>query len=378
MAKTVTRDRIGTRINLSSGLLETKSQVASVDSLVTSVNGYPSDHPFDVRHLDNSGCIISGRLGAARFIDWIAGDMPKTPVVSSLGNPRATATTLIAATNPSRPSMLLPVFWIELKDLPDMLRQVGRIAKRIYFERGTWSNLIRPQHFDRDVAAANLAIQFGWQPFVSDIWKIATMQDQVDRRRKELQKLYSGKGLSRRINFGTVSTTTMGTSTASSDLSANISRPYMRSEKVTSWGTIRWKPSAMPPWRPTDGELRRQLTGVSADAILLNLWEGLPWSWLVDWFIPIGQTIQGGNRTLAIPSSVCLMHTRETTINYMSRTYYNYPADPCTISAGRSHSVVKQRTVNGVIPPGTSASIPLLGSNQLSILASLAVLRVRR
>lgn len=374
--KQFARNRTGTRVNLTTGLTQSRDSLLFDHQLNVSIPGRNTVHPFGSSHIENSGGILTGRLGAARFNNWIAGYFPNVPTTNSLVHPRATTANLLAATNPSRPDMLLPVFWLELRDLPDMLRQVGRIAKRIYFDRGGWSNLIRPGSVAKDMAAANLAIQFGWKPFVNDLIKIATLQDSVEKRRKELTRLYSGKGLKRRINFGTITTTSTGSSVANSDLGAICGQYYHRTNELRAWGTIRWVPTTgVPKWVPTDGQLRRQLTGLSADAILLNLWEALPWSWLIDWFTPIGATIQGANRTLATPRDACIMRERTTTFRWAQNRYVLDPADPLVISPGISKSIIRERAVGGTL--SGSSSFPTLGANQLSILGSLFVLRAR-
>lgn len=350
---------------------------ASRDQLITSVKGRKADHPFEANHGLQTGSIMSGRLGGINFMGCPAAYYSGNAFYNSLQVPNATHAFMVAATNPSRPQVLLPVFWAELRDLPDMLRQAGRIAKRIYFERGSWSNLIRPGHVTKDMAAANIAIQFGWRPLVSDLWKIATLQDQVEKRRKELSKLYSSKGLKRRLEFGSVTTTGTGSAQVWSTHSIGASVPTKTEYTVRSWGTIRWKPtSGMPKWLPTDGQLRRQLTGLSADAILLNLWEALPWSWLVDWFVPIGQTIQGANRTVATPTDGCIMTERRTTTYYEGRRIVQDVLNPWEISPGTKTSVVHHRSIRGDSDLGRG-SFPTLGANQLSILGSLVILRNR-
>lgn len=353
------------------------TRLSKVDDLWISVNGYPNDHPFESGHGTFSGSLMNGNLGAIKnFFDCPADFVDAIPFYNGLVIPGASIAALLAATNPSRPDVLLPVFWLELKDLPDMLRQVGRIAKRIYFDKGSWANLIRPGHVSKDMAAANLAIQFGWRPFVSDLWKIATLQDSVEKRRKELSKLYSGRGLRRRVGFGSVSSHSAGSAQVWSSHGIGATVPTETVHQLEAWGTARWKPSALPPWQPTDGELRRYLAGVSPDHILLNLWEGLPWSWLVDWFIPIGKTIQAANHTIAVPVSCCIMRRRTTTTYYRSRIIKDSGAN-WQITSGIKRSEIHHReTPSGTIP-SASASFPTLGANQLSILGSLAILRAR-
>lgn len=351
---------------------------ASQDNLMVSVNGRGADHPFEANHGQQTGSIMNGKLGAiANFMGCPAAFYSGTPFYNGLSLPMANITALLAISNPARPEIQLPVFWLELKDLPDMLRQAGRIAKRIYFERGSWANLIRPGHVTKDMAAANIAIQFGWRPLVSDIWKIATLQDSVEKRRKELSKLNSSKGLKRRVGLGSTSLLQTGSAQVWSTHGIGTTVPTKTVHTLKAWGTARWRPTAgLPTWMPTDGELRRQLTGLSADAILLNVWEALPWSWLVDWFIPVGQTIGAANRTVATPVSACVMQTRTTTTYYEGRTINQGPPI-WSITGGMKTSKIHQRSVMGAVIPSNTASFPTLGANQLSILGSLAVLRAR-
>jgi hypothetical protein len=372
------RYREGTYVDTTTGLSHSHVVADKVDFLTISVSGNRKGmNPFEATHCTMTGSIMNGKLGAGDFFNCPAVFTANPPDYNAVSLGRANITALLAASNPSRPSMLLPVFWMELKDLPDMLRQAGRIAKRIYFERGSWSNLIRPGSVTRDTAAANLAIQFGWKPFVSDLWKIATLQDQVEKRRKELNALYT-RGLTRRLSLGDGSLNVEGSAQVWSTLGIGTTVATKTFHSARAWGVARWKPNGnLPQWKPTDGELRRQLTGMSADAILLNLWEGLPWSWLVDWFIPVGQTIQAANRTVAIPVASCVMIERKTTISYGGRTVVQNVQRPWSISPGRKESTIHFRTIQSGIIPGVTASFPTLGANQLSILGSLAILRKR-
>jgi hypothetical protein len=227
------------------------------------------------------------------------------------------------------------------------------------------------------MASANLAIQFGWMPFVSDLWKIAKLQDSVEKRRKELQRLYD-KGLTRRLSLGSATTSVDGSAQIWSTLGIGTTVATKTVHSAVGWGVAKWKPNGnLPPWKPTDGELRRQLTGVSADAILLNLWEGLPWSWLIDWFAPIGDTIKAANRTVAVPVSAWNMTERKTTIHYAGRVINAGQPNQFMVTPGKKESVIHMRSAMGATIPGVQASLPLLGARQLSILGSLAIMRAR-
>lgn len=346
--------------------------------LYVSVNGRGSDHPFHSAGFSGSGALHYGKLGAvndfngapsglyASVLPWIGNGLPGPP---------ASVAALLAGTNPATPDVQLPVFAFELKDLPDMLRQAGLIARRIYFERGSWSNLIRPGHVIEDTASANLAIQFGWRPFVSDLWKIISFQNSVEKRRKQLQKLKSGKGMVATRHFGTQRADETWSAVANSDYGAFVSTQVNLTHTCEVWGVARWKPTAGVEIPVSDGALLRQVTGLSPDAILTNVWEALPWSWLADWFTGIGNIIQAGNRTIATPVSACIMRRRRTKATSMPRRIDQDPSHPYVLEAGQFTWWDHERSISGGFTD--TALLPTLGANQLSILGSLAVTRGR-
>ncbi|DAD50251.1 maturation protein, partial [ssRNA phage Gerhypos.2_11] len=353
--------------------------------LEVSTNGRGSSHPYRSTHFENQGSLNYGPANASLiFNGWRGANMPVSVQDNALNHPRASFTNLLAATNPTRPDTLLPAFWVELKDIPDMLRQIGRFAKQIYFlSRGVGANqllrLVRPDHHAKDIAAMNLAIQFGWRPFVQDLWSIVTLHDSVERRRKELKRLYEGPGLLRRLVWDDyILPPVKGSRVVNSDVGSFYSTKYTSFDSVKAWGTVRWKPTyGVPPWVPTNGELRRQLTGLTLDAILLNVWEELPWSWLADWFIPIGNTLQGANRLVAGPVDACIMQQRKTEEFHEG---ISLPAQGFLLTTGTSKSQINMRSVMGAVSPDTpnyTASFPALGPSQLSILGSLFLTHVR-
>lgn len=354
--------------NTSSGV-NVHAEVDERDSLITSINNSNGqDHIFESTHTRRIGGIANGPANGLITFDRC----PLTYVDDgwNLAN-IPSLNSAIAATNPGRSAVQLPVFWLELRDIPGMIRQVGRYARWLYF------NFPRPAALlgrlaTYDIAALNLAIQFGWRPFVSDLWKLATLHDQVEKRRKELKTLYS-KGLSRRVNLGSYTDNWDKSLTPWSTYGFAPTIPSKVVRTTTAWAVVRWKPSgAFPNWVPTDGQLRRILTGFTPDQILINIWEALPWSWLADWFTPIGASLKSMNHVLAAPVSATRM------VRYESKRYFppaEYNGGQCKISACSIRSWRNTRSIGG--NNTTQASLPLLGANQLSILGSLAILGKR-
>lgn len=344
----------------------------SRDSLDVSVStNRGGENPFSSSHVT-----LEGSIGyCPRPPTGIGSKYFTHPGPSSWGNmslPEADnvswdAANIWARSNPSRPAVLLPVFWLELREIPDMIRQAGRFL----LHARNWRRYVRKDSQTRDLATANLAFQFGWAPLVGDLWKIATFQDAVDKRRKLIDKLYSGKGLRRTGKLGSTSKTFQGSGNANFGSYRNFYVSYLGLATKQSWFVAKWKPTQPSALPPSDGALRAHLTGVHPSHILENVWEALPWSWLIDYFTNIGDVIQAGNNYLATPAGGSVMTT--------STSAASHPASQQgldALSAGTVRFIRRSRAPLG--GASLTASLPNLEAGQLSILGSLAVLKGRK
>ena len=121
------------------------------------------------------------------------------------------------------------------------------------------------------------------------------------------------------------------------------------------------------------------MLGLNAANVTLNIWNALPWSWLIDYFANVSDYL-GANQIgrSAVASRACIMTHRR--INYTHGAVIGKPgklSGQLTLSPGSVLSEQKTRTI--VSPPVLpTIQIPALSGHQLSILGSLAVLRRRR
>lgn len=290
------------------------------------------------------------------------------PADSSLAN------TVLARTNPSRPVVDVPVFAFELKDLPGMVKQAGAALRWIKNGRRTSSGVPKPTA--RGLADANLAYQFGWAPLISDIQKLLDFGKAVDKKRRQLSKLYSKGGLhSTAINIhsqpGQQSVRTL--TVQSSGL--NITATETKQGDMLCWGSCRWRPTIDPGSgrKPTDWEAVQAAFGL--DITLSTVWEALPWSWLIDWFTDTGDLLAAHRNTIpATPDRICIMQKLTTSTVYK----------PTSVSSGwgwQGATCIDERklrtaNINPSLLP--TAYFPFLGASQLSILSSLAITRARR
>lgn len=270
-------------------------------------------------------------------------------------------TKLLARTNPGRSHLKLPVFLFELHELPRLVLIEGRsILKRF--------------------ANANLAWQFGWTPLLSDLRKMFNFQDAVAKRVNELERLQSKSGLKRRAQLKTWDDSTGNSSqvTVESFLSLVYAK-YQDQKHRECWGTVRWVPTPGASMPSTDLErlrlARKMVLGFGPGQILANIWEGLPWSWLIDWFSNVGDFIEATNNSIAMPMGTCCLMYHSTS----TRTYriVSKPAwVTCSPGAPQAYREAKQRFAVAA-SPSVNFSLPFLTGRQLSILGSLWIQRRR-
>jgi hypothetical protein len=275
------------------------------------------------------------------------------------------ATTLKMRTNPSRPVVSLPQFVAELKDLPGLLRGLGRD----YFTKA---------------AKTNMNYQFGIAPLVGDLFKMTTLADHASKRSNELHRLFSQGGLRRKIPLYKETLTRDWGTVTFHDWRYGIPAHYRGVYTLEVSGWAKWLPdgSTLPP---TTEEEYLQLAhnvcqGLNSRGdlfaltnLLPDLWELYPWSWLVDWFTNIGDFLSTMRNTVGADCvDIQLMDTHVYRLTFKpdlsSYTHGNVRCDRGAVDVVRKH---RTRAT-----PGLSAQLPFLSARQLSILGSLAFLRV--
>jgi len=275
---------------------------------------------------------------------------------------------VLARTNPSRP-MLTPLTTLQdLKDLPGMLKDTGRLLKQVGKGKGLSV---------KDIANQNLATQFGWLPLIDDVRKLLDLQTHIDRRSKELKRLYSAKGLKRRINLDTGSAEQVNPRVlVHSGVTMASYKNVSYNTRGRKWGTVRWKPLTHPPVAD-DTEARNKLArklllGLTQEGLYKGAWDVLPWTWLTDWFVNVGDFMLAHSNTVpAVASNVCIMLQQDTTIGFSRHA----DSTPWTTGGdGVAYYRTKNR-YNGALAP--LASIPFIGAGRLSILGSLFIQRFK-
>lgn len=337
--------------------------------------GYPTPHDLGIdkrwnepeRMMGSSPGIPNGFEGTV-VPSAVAGFKTVNHLVGGIGS----AARVRALTNPSRPVVDLPVFVKELKDLPKLIQLAGRniLSKPPGGTLGFNPNLFKNRSPLELVGSGNLNWQFGWAPLLGDLLKLTGFMDHVAKRQLELQKLYSGKGLRRRVNMGsleqngTIGNTTLNSVGFALNGAANVV------SKSRSWGTVKWFPTTLPDINdPTHVSAAIKAT-LGLDLTMSTVWEALPWTWLIDWFTNVGDILMGSRNTVpAHHGPICFMTYQKTVESW----YTTGITSGLSWGGTKLHRETKQRTVVNTIQ--VTGDIPFLGWRRLSILGSLAVLR---
>jgi hypothetical protein len=274
---------------------------------------------------------------------------------------------LLARTNPGRADISLPTFIGEMKDFPMMIRQEGRLALNL---KTLGRNLSRKGKI-KEAADAYLGYKFGIAPLLSDLKKIISFQDAVDKRINELDRLYSKGGLRRRVNLWSDTKSSSSTTIIASEFGGSLllTARVTTITKVKRWGTVRWIPTS-PPQFITDSEkkayARRLVFGLNAFSLGLTAWELLPWSWLADWFLNVQNLLEAHNNTVPAKAVNCCIMTQSDTTSDISRT--SHPE-----YTGGNATLVRGNRVRSLQTAALNTSLPFLNGSQLSILGALSV-----
>lgn len=340
----------------------------------TDVSGSPNqDHTLTVDHFDMSGVTpldgvipptgAFGGSGAKNlyptynlyFGGHLAVDLPAESVSFTAG---------MARSNPSRPGVTPLTLIQDLYDIPRMLKDVGKLLKG------------RPPRNAKDFANWNLAVQFGWLPLVQDVKDLLNLQQTIHNRNAELHRLYSQRGLRRRLKLGNAGAEdTQHNLTVSSGTGLNCVVDKLVRTTATRWGVFRWKPTVAPPYYPNDAEMiaqaRKVALGLTVEGLFDGAWDLIPWSFVVDWFTDVhGFVLAHGNSIPAGFAGGCVM------THYESKADFRVTSRSSNLTGGDGSATrdtkfrfLGSATVNGFLPH--------IDVGRLSILGSLFVQRFR-
>jgi hypothetical protein len=248
-----------------------------------------------------------------------------------------------------------------------MLRSVGKLAR-------TPRRLLNP----KEQANQFLGAKFGWLPLIDDANKLLHLGEYIHKRKGELDRLYSERGLKRRVKLGGGHGRSERAQAILSDLGgAFITARVSSDTEENVYGTARWKPTGVPPgYNPSDAEkfqmAKQVCSGLTTEGVIKGSWDLLPWSWMVDWFSNVGDWLTQSSSTIpAAPVSCCIMRSKTTVIQH---TIIDKPIWAIDNGGVGIHTSKTRTVASGTL----AASLPTLDANRLSILSALFVQRFKR
>lgn len=338
------------------------------------------DHALQIERTDIRGIqglsgrwgVSSGSGGSYRLAENWPSPIQRSPpahLATSIPSVGEVATACLARSNPSQPDVSLPNFLFELRDLPGMIRDIGKL-KLLLGERQKLRGPLR------ESAAFYLSYQMGWRPLISDLQKLLEFQALVDKKMRELERLYNNGGLHRKVksdSWTQTVTSSQGPKALESGIDSNI---MARSDTMTSirrWATVRWIPASLPSTKLSNQELHKLARSLAFGTRIgtTTVWDAIPWTWLVDWFANVGDFVKANDNRIPLSHSTpCVMTHVETKCSWTR-------VDTVPVNGGNGTALreSKSRTLSS---GSLTASLPFLDRRQVSILGALAIQRSKR
>lgn len=305
---------------------------------------------------------------------------------------RSWGTKAIASASPTNPTASVTTFLGEFlsEGLPKSIGQSIRHLKSF-----------DPKEVAKAISEEHLGIQFGWLPIISDIQRIHSalsdaqkILDQFDRD--------SGRLVRRGWKFKPEVTSTIGSITSANQRPwTPMSSSVWDSESKLPKGQVfletkvekkRWFSGAYtyfaPPSVPngfTSADIARRIAqaqkllgaGLTPD----DVWNLLPWSWLVDWFSNIGDVFKNLDAVIlfnqVLVYGYIMEHTVSTSTYTLAGPYYLWNGSVGPVPPSVSLVTETKRRL-GASPYGFGLTYDGLSAMQKSILAALGITHSRR
>lgn len=211
-------------------------------------------------------------------------------------------TKAVANLNPNKPDVDIPLFIFEMKDFPEMLKNLGDVLS---------SRKKLPV-----VPETALAYQFGWAPLISDLKTLLNLQKSIERRKALLQSLAGGAHFSRRLtpkNNEIAREVIKGGGNyfdvGFSDFAFTADVETVAHQKV--WYTANGKlTTPLPPADQLYDTSKWLTLGINVSTS--TYWNSVPWSWLIDYFSNVGDFLNASRGTIGFTmSDICVMSRLE-------------------------------------------------------------------
>lgn len=293
------------------------------------------------------------------------------------------ATSALSHSNPNKSDMSLPNSLFELRELPSLIKNSGEIA----------IDIIKRAVTKRTLATANLSLQFGVMPMVMDALALANVAKGVNRRLQNMQNLNKHGSINKKKMLGVYKESGSWYNVHESN------RTFLAGDTdwnvvAEVWGISKWALNPASTGSPlysdhsdaatnfinelTSGRYGVEQINALRHSIglmsysLSDLWNILPWSWLIDYFANIGEVVDANDNSLGlepIALAICRKYTADKSHPEIISASGN---SRCT--AGKVHVVAKTRMPVSISSAQQNIHLKrrLISPNQAGILASIA------
>jgi len=264
----------------------------------------------------------------------------------------------IANMNPNRAVVDLPVAIAELREIPELIRDTGRVLTK--------------HRKAPSAGKAHLMAQFGWVPLISDLAALLNFTKKVAEREKYLRRLNSGfVRIKRKIGEEAGSFTENTTPWPGT---VEPTPAFNTANTVFKWKRIHWASARL---QLSVALSERDLRLAAFDAVLglgggisKQAWELLPWSWLIDWFTNTGD-ILGAYRS-GIKFSWKALNIMSMTTWDIKMTFPSVrPTFHVSLTTPQGIATLKRRQQAVIVSTYPQFYIPYLNAGQWGILAAL-------
>ncbi len=330
------------------------------------ING---SHKFGVFTYDNTNVPENQPMLDTMFKPWLEPAYQRTPISSATLGAMA-----VASMNPSRADLSWGQTLGELHQLPELLRDLGRMSLGLARSSGAYP--IFDKVMIKGGGTANVVAQFGILPIIRDVLGLLDFADAVAKREQVLRDMSRGyKRFHRKLTREewTGFRQKVSGQTGSNNLGSTKANMTGRMHR-TYWFTARAK--LLYSIAERDIQSRAFRLGLELDDSqgLILLWELLPWSWLISWFTNLGVLVHayGGG----IP-------WQWQGINVMHETVYDVTCVYTGVESGIVYSPTFPHSTGRVLTRAQASGwafpwliTPYLDINQMSILLSLGIMRL--
>lgn len=299
--------------------------------------------------------------GIRKFVNYPCDYDPGPPAVDTIfplpttAEINAAANKALEKSNPQVPAVNIPTFLVELKDMPDLVRQWGlhhlahkgqimRELKRFLNPRNlktdgpirkVGSFVIGPKdvldaralvkNVGRLAAQAHLLKEWVIKPTLGELRTLVRFFDEVSKRLKIIQDLRRYKRYSQRVF---ISASAYDSTPSTVILQSNGALVY--ADKVVhyskkEWCSVDWVVQDMDTFPDNPKAMlrlaKRVATGVNTWSALSTAWELFPWSWAVDWMFGVQRFLDAANNSMGLKyQNICYMRTTSAHARYIRRT----------------------------------------------------------